>query len=161
MTGTLEKLADALRAEDQARGSIRDARRRQADAFRELQRAGMPGTTVALRVARLLGRTVSISERRRLAELLRKRADRTRTSCPADLAVSHGLSGAKHSPCDRAISPDHTESDMARLVKRVVTEEYLEKREDEDLELEDLELGDEEVDDEHDEEGPAPRRRRK
>jgi hypothetical protein len=160
MTGPLEELAEALRAEDQARGSIRDARRRQADAFRELQRAGMPGTTVALRVARLLGRTVSISERRRLAELLRKRAYRTRTSCPDNLALSHGHAPMADARCDRAIKLDHGESNMRGLVKRVVTEEFIEKRQGED-DGEELELGEHEEEDEVDEDEPRPSRRRK
>jgi hypothetical protein len=136
MSGHLEALVEALRDEDLARDSIRDARRRQADAFRELQRAGISAAIVALRVARFLGRTVSLVERRRLAELLRKRADRARTSCPGNLAMSQGLSNGKNSPFAWAIPPSDGESSMPKILKRKVTEteEWVEQEEGEEHE---------------------------
>ena len=128
----LTELAQALLDEERARDEVRAVLNRQADLLRLLRSEGMTLPEVAHRVVRARGLVLPIAERLRLAERLRKRVSR-RTTRPPNLAGSHGLPPTSIAPSDRALTPDHQESNMAKLVKRTITEEFIEsKKPDED-----------------------------
>jgi len=152
-------LHKALCEEEQARQLIREAQVHQAEALRLLRELGVPYSIVAVRVARLRGSTLHLDKRLRLDAVLRQRLSRV-TKRHGILRAASGADQAPQLGSLWAITPDHGESNMARLVKRVVTEEYIEKREDED-DGEELELGEHEEEDEVDEDEPRPSRRRK
>ena len=155
----LAALADALLDEEKARSSVRAALRRQADLLQQLQRLGLPATRVAHRLGAARGEALSPGDRQRVARRLRKRAERE-TTRRAEHSGAHGLTASAISPSDRAITPDQKETPMAKLVKRTVTEEFIEEQpeeHDEDLEEEEAEDGGEEAD----EPEAKPARRRK
>jgi hypothetical protein len=66
----------ALADEENARGSAREARARQAEALRALRAAGLRHGEIAHRVVRARGAVLPMEERLKLAERLRKRASR-------------------------------------------------------------------------------------
>jgi hypothetical protein len=156
-TALIERLVLALRAEEQTRSALRDALREQGRILRELRATGLPATTVAHRIAAARGIVLPVRDRLRLAERLRKRAWRG-TGRPTDLAGAHGQPSAEDPRSDRAITPDHKESNVGKLIKRTITEEYLEDEEGDEEEQDEAEddEAEEEVEDE-----PAPRRRTK
>ena len=155
-TALVDRLVLALRAEEQTRSALRDALREQGRILRELRATGLPATTVAHRIAAARGIALPVHDRLRLAERLRKRAWRG-THRPVDLAGPHGQPSATDPRSDRAITPDHKESNVGKLIKRTITEEYLE---DDEGDEEEQEAEDDETEEEVDEE-PAPRRRTK
>jgi len=166
-TDHLAELAQALRDEERARDEVRAVLNRQADLLRLLRSEGMTLPEVAHRVVRARGLVLPIAERLRLAERLRKRVSR-RTTRPPNLAGSHGPAPSSIAPSDRALTPDHEEIDMPRIVKRTtVTEEYLDRDklpEDEDQEVEgeeDLDEHDGEAETEEEPEDATPRKRRR
>jgi len=165
MTATdhLADLVQALLAEEKARGEVREAVHRQALALRELRQLGMPASTVAHRVAHARGLVLALPDRLRLAERLRKRRWRG-TRCPDEVVVSHGPGVVAAPPCDRALQPEHQESNMGKLVKKTVTvEEYLdpESPDDEQDEVEEDVDEAEDVEEESASSEPTPRRRRR
>jgi hypothetical protein len=74
----IAELVQALLDEEAARGRAGDARARQAELLSNLRQQGLRLTAVAHRVSRLRGWVLSIPDRIRLAERLRKRATRNR-----------------------------------------------------------------------------------
>ncbi len=151
----VDRLVAALFGEEEARRAVGDALREQARLLRELRAVGLPASRVAQRVALARGLVLPIEDRLRLAERLRKRAWRG-TRRPADLALPHGQTASADSRSERAIMPVHGETTMPeRLIKRVITEEYVS---DEDEDLEGLEAEeDDETEDEADEHAPGRR----
>jgi hypothetical protein len=160
----LADLFQALLAEEKARDEVRAAVHRQAVALRELRRLGLPPSVVAQKVATARGLVLGLPDRLRLAERLRKRRWRG-TRCPSEVVLSHGPPPSSITPLDRASPPDHQEATMAKLVKRTITEEFIETKkpdEDEDQEVEEDvdESDDVEEEPEGDAEPPRKRRRR-
>ena len=158
----LAELLAGLAAEDSARTALRAALRRQAVAIAELRRAGVPTSLVAAKVAKARGETLALGERLRLAERLRKRASRG-TSCPVDLAASHGQPPSETSSSDRVITPGQEELIMPNLVNKTTTttvEEFLEDERDESAEF-DEEVEEDEPEEEQDEPEPKPSRRKR
>lgn len=153
----LDALAQALLGEERARAEVRAALARQADLLRQLRGLGLPATRVAHRVAASWGVSLSVSDRLRLARRLRKRAERE-TSRRADLAGAHGLAPSPTSSWSWAITPSQEEV-MAKLVKRTITEEYVEEKV-QDLDEVEEDDGDEGDEESHVEEKPAKARRR-
>lgn len=153
----------AAKALADARATFKAALHRTTDAAVALRDAGAPLTAAAVVVARELGRTPSVEERKRIASRLRRRLARERT-------VSHAGFAHPSPPLAAAPLPSIAttmEEAMPRLVKRTV-EEYIEEApkkaraiEPRDEELEEVldELGG--ADDDEDEEAERPRRRRK
>ncbi len=153
-------LVQALLDEERARREVRAALRRQAELLHALRSEGFPATLVAHRVTSARGAVLPVRERLRVAQRLRKRALRE-TSRPAILAGAHGLTTVATSPSERALMPLHQESNMAaKLIKRVITEEFVEADEDQEaLDAEDVDES-EDHDDEADDERKTSRRRR-
>ena len=150
----LDGLAQALLDEERARSSVREAMCRQADLLRQLRNLGLPATRVAHRVAAAGGTALPLADRLRLAARLRKRAWRG-TTRPADLARAGGLPAIPASPSDRAMTPNTKETNMPKLIKRTVVEEYIEddvknSEADEESEVEEQEGDGEEEDDDSD-----------
>ena len=85
----LGNLVQALLDEERARGEVRAALNRQVNLLRQLRAEGLPLTLVAYRVSRARGLALSVADRIRLGERLRKRASR-RTCCPLDSAATDG-----------------------------------------------------------------------
>jgi len=158
-TALVDRLVRVLLAEEEARRAVREALREQAELLRELRAAGLPASRVAQRVALARGIVLPVRDRLRLAERLRKRAWRG-THRPRDLAAAHGLALAADSHSEGAIKPTNDlESNMGKLIKRTITEEYLE---DEDREEEERDQEDgAEAEEAEDDDEPAPRRRAK
>lgn len=156
----MERLSRALVDEDAARAAMRDARQAQAAVLVELRALGVPSTIAVHRIARMHGTALDVGARLRLAECLRKRAQR-RTHCPAELAGPHRHLATLERPSDRALTPQRKEDDMKqRLVKRTVTtEEFIEKDE-ENEDLEGLEENEEELEETEEPEVVKPTRRR-
>lgn len=154
----LDALTEALLAEERARGEVRTALAHQAELLRHLRALGLPATRVAHRVAASQGVALPIGDRQRFARRLRKRAERE-TARRAGMAGFHGLTASPTSSWSWAISPPQQEEVMPKLVKRTITEEYVEEK---DQDLDEVEDGAEEEDgDEPDEEEkPAKARRR-
>ncbi len=152
-------LLEVLVGEERARGEVRKALHRQAALLAELRSLGLPTTRVAHRLAFARGVPLSIGERLRLARRLRKRALRE-TRRPPILAASSGLPPLPTSPLDhRALTPGDEETNVAKLVKRTITEEYLDEDAPEAaLEEEDDTDGQDDTEEDVDEE-PAPKKR--
>lgn len=153
----------AAKALADARAAFKAALRRTTDAAVALRNAGAPLTAAATLVARELGRTPDVAERRRIASRLRRRLARERTVGHADLALPSPSLAAPPLPS----IPTTTEEAMPRLVKRTV-EEFIEEApkkqravEPRDEELEDVldDIGG--LDDDEDGDAERPRRRRK
>jgi hypothetical protein len=153
----LEQLVRSLLTEEQTRSALRNALREQGRILRELRATGLPTTTVAHRISAARGIVLPVRDRLRLAERLRKRAWRG-THRPVDLASAHGQVLTVDPRSDRALTPDHEESNMGKLIKRTITEEYLEDEEGDEEEQDEAE--DDETEEEVEDE-PAPRRRTK
>jgi hypothetical protein len=155
----MERLSRALVDEDAALTAMRDARQALVDVLIELRALGVPSTTAVHRIARMHGTALDVGARLRLAEALRKRAQR-RTRCPAELAGPHRHLAALERPSDRALTPQRKEDDMGKLIKRTVTtEEFIEKDE-ENEDLEGLEENEEELEETEEPEVVKPTRRR-
>jgi hypothetical protein len=155
----LAALVEALLAEDGARREVRGALREQARLLRELRALGLPTTIVAHRVAVARGIALPIEERVRLANRLRKRAWRG-TRGPTDLPGLDGLTPIAASPSDRALPPQRKEENMGKLIKRTITEEFVEEP-DTEAEEQEAEEADEEEQAEVEEDAPPARRRRR
>lgn len=123
----------ALRAEDDALAAAAQARAQQAQLLHELREGGLPTTHVAHRLATYWGTPLSIRDRLRLAERLRKRARRG-TRRPALLPAPHGLPAeAPIRSAEGAITPADQENAMGKLLKRVTTEEWIATNAEEEL----------------------------
>lgn len=72
----VEQLAAAINDEQAARRATREARARQRAALRALRDARVSSATVAHRLARVQNRALTLTERKRLAQVLRKRLSR-------------------------------------------------------------------------------------
>jgi len=155
----LAALAEALLDEERARGQVRSALARQADILRQLRVLGLPDSTVAHRVASAQGITLPLAERLRMAERLRKRRSR-RTGRPVDLAGADGLTPSATSSLSWAITPPQQEEAMAKLVKRTITEEYVEEKDQDPDEVEEGAEEEEDGEEPGEEEKPAKARRR-
>ena len=154
----LDRLVQALLDEERARNAVHGAIHKQAELLRALRRAGLSTSAVAHRVALARGAVLPVKARQRLAASLRQRMSRV-TRRHGNLAVPHGHAPSPDPGSGRAILPiNDLESKMAKLVKRTVTEEFIEKREDEELEDGEELDDDAEVDNE---EEHAPRHRSK
>jgi len=164
----LDQAVASIRAERQARRDLRAARDALVEALLVLKDGGVAASVVAFRLGRALGEVLSVAQRRRLAAALRQRRSRAQrlsvTVSHADHAASHGQAPPIAPTSDRALTPTEKEPNMAKLVKRVVTEEFLARVDDEAEGLDDLEAADDVDDDESDEEEdarPAKRARRR
>lgn len=156
----IDQLARSLLAEEEARRSVRDALREQATLLRELRGEGLALGRIAHRLGRALGHALSVRERLRLAERLRKRAARARTDRPPDLAVTHGQPPIVDARSDRALMPEKESTMPKKLIRRTVVEEFtqdIDDFEDQDHEQDDE---DEDGDDESEENEATPVRRR-
>lgn len=157
-TELIAALWRALQEEDAATSVASAARTSQARLLGELRLAGVPTTRAVHGLAALWKMTLSIRDRLRLAERLRKRARRG-TSRPALPFASHGVVATSGLPLsERALPPGTEESDMGKLFKRTtITEEWVEpKMSDDDLlaaaEEADEESEDDDLDEDLDEE---------
>src|SRR6266536_6303421 len=127
----LARLVAALRAEREARERRRAALAAEADALRELHEANVPASTVAHRVARALGMTLTLDARSRLAATLRKRrsrALRAGTDGHGDLAAATPEKPVVVLRSHRA-SEHGKEEGMSKLVKRTTVTEVFEQDE--------------------------------
>jgi hypothetical protein len=152
----LQALAAAMRAEEEARTAVRHAMADQARLLAQLRILGVPATAVAHRLGTARGVALPIQERLRLARRMRKRAQRE-TRRRAELGRLPGSPAVAGSPSSRrALMPVNQEGNaMAKLVKRVITEEYIDNRDLGDLD-EDRE---EEADDQEGEDGDSDEER--
>ena len=142
----LDDLARALLDEERAREEVRQAMARQATALGRLRDLGVPATRVVQRVAATHGMALAVGDRLTIARRLRKRAERE-TSRRAELRRPHGLTASAAAPSERAIPPELKEHPMPKLVKRTVTEEFIEEKDDDrdDVEEDEPESDDEEA----------------
>ena len=160
----LAQLGEALGAEDRARGDLRRARSQQAALLRALRDAGVPSTLVALRLAAARGDVLTVQERIRLGQRLRKCAQRE-TSRPGHLVGPPGPPDATSATLVRALSPERKEDPMAKLIRRTITTEEYEEDEkprrdlSDDVEEDDHEDSDDDSNDDGVNLTPARRRR--
>jgi hypothetical protein len=142
----LKELADALAAQRSAKIAGAEASTRIAAAMRGLMRLRLGSFRIATAVSRLLGETMDVSRRRRLARALTKRAWRhaPETRGPQ---IQNGPPGDACS--DTASCSGKEAAQMpGRLVKKTtVTEEYLDEQDEETAANEDRESEDEVEDD--------------
>ena len=116
----LTELEVAFRAERDARGRLREAMRTQGEILQDLRAGGVASSIIAIRVARILGLPLGVESRRKIAAMIRQRTRRHSFLRRRDGAPEVGP----------VAFPKTEVETMPRLIKRIVTEEFVQTDED-------------------------------